>query len=95
MNVCKTKVTLQNILNQTQAYDDWQSNPTQTLLETAGMPISKTEFPSITICAQGSIHEVIPKSPMDSFSFVTCMSLQSLSDIVTTSGPRRNGHNIQ
>ena len=40
-----------------QVYDDWQSNPTVTYMETTGLPLADIDFPSITICAQGSIYE--------------------------------------
>ena len=42
-----------------QAYADWQDDPTVSTLRTTGMPISNIDFPSITICGQGSIREVI------------------------------------
>ena len=41
-----------------QAYNDWQSNPTMTILQTTGKPVSDVEFPAITICGHGSIHQV-------------------------------------
>ena len=41
-----------------QIYDDWQSNPTVNYLKTTGLPLSDIDFPSITICGQGSIVEV-------------------------------------
>ena len=42
-----------------QVYEDWQANPTVNYLKTTGLPLSDIDFPSITICAQGSIYEVI------------------------------------
>ena len=41
-----------------QAYNDWQDNPVLTTVQTTGMPISKIDFPAITICSQGTINEV-------------------------------------
>ena len=41
------------------AYVDWQANPVLTSVGTTGYPIEKVEFPSITICAQGSSKEVV------------------------------------
>ena len=41
-----------------QAYEDWQSHPTINHLQTTGLPLSDIDFPSITICGQGSIYEV-------------------------------------
>ena len=41
-----------------QVYDAWQSDPTVTYLQTAGGPLTDIDFPSITICGQGSISEV-------------------------------------
>ena len=41
-----------------QVYEDWQANPTVTYLKTTGLPLSDIDFPSITICSQGSIYEV-------------------------------------
>ena len=41
-----------------QVYQDWQSDPTVNYLKTTGLPLSDINFPSITICGQGSIYEV-------------------------------------
>ena len=41
------------------AYVNWQENPVLTSVGTTGYPIEKVEFPSITICAQGSAKEVV------------------------------------
>ena len=41
-----------------QVYEDWQANPTVNYLKTTGLPLSDIDFPSITICSQGSIYEV-------------------------------------
>ena len=41
-----------------QVYEDWQSNPTVTYLKNTGLPLSDIDFPSLTICAQGSIYQV-------------------------------------
>ena len=41
------------------AYGNWRSNPVLTTVWTTGHPIEKIPFPSITICAQGSVNEII------------------------------------
>ena len=41
-----------------QAYIQWDNNPVLTSLHTTAKPISELDFPSITICGQGSISEV-------------------------------------
>ena len=40
-----------------QAYIEWDENPVLTSLHTTAKPISELDFPSITICGQGSIAE--------------------------------------
>ena len=47
---------------QTKAYDEWVDSPVLTSLHTTAKPISEIEFPSITICGQGSVKEVIMSS---------------------------------
>ena len=39
-------------------YDDWQANPVITTVSTTGYSIKNIPYPSITICAQGSIREI-------------------------------------
>ena len=39
-------------------YNDWQSNQIITSVGTTGYSIENIEFPSVTICAQGSIQRV-------------------------------------
>ena len=39
-------------------YDDWQSNQVVTTVSTTGYDIANIEYPSITICAQGSVKEI-------------------------------------
>ena len=40
-------------------YKSWQDDPILTSVGTTGFPIEKIEFPSITICGQGYINEVV------------------------------------
>ena len=39
-------------------YDDWQANKVLTTVSTTGYDITNMEYPSITICAQGSVKEI-------------------------------------
>ena len=39
-------------------YDDWQANPVITTVSTTGYSIKNIPYPSITICAQGSMREI-------------------------------------
>ena len=39
-------------------YDDWQANKVLTTVSTTGYDIANMEYPSITICAQGSVKEI-------------------------------------
>ena len=41
------------------AYTNWTGNPVLTTVWTTGHPIEKIPFPSVTICAQGSVNEII------------------------------------
>ena len=41
------------------AYHNWKSNPVLTSVGTTGYPIEKVEFPSITICPQGSASDIV------------------------------------
>ena len=52
------KDTFELMVSLGQVYQDWQSNPTVNYLQTTGLPLSDIDFPSITICGQGSIYEV-------------------------------------
>ena len=47
------------ILWSAQLYNDWQDDPVLTTVGTTGLAIEKIEYPSITICAQGSVKEII------------------------------------
>ena len=40
-------------------YNEWEDNPVITTLDTIALPIEEIEFPAITICPQGSRHEII------------------------------------
>ena len=40
-------------------YEDWQANPVETTVGTTGYDIANIEYPSITICAQGSVKEFV------------------------------------
>ena len=42
-----------------QLYNDWQDDPVLTTVGTTGLDIEKIDYPSITICAQGSVKEMI------------------------------------
>ena len=46
------------ISQMTTLYADWQDNPVITTLDTVAFPIEEIEFPSITICPQGSLEEI-------------------------------------
>ena len=37
------------------AYENWQNDPVLTTIATTGLPIQDIPFPSITICAQGTV----------------------------------------
>ena len=39
-------------------YWDWQNNPVTTTIGTTGLNIENIDYPSITICAQGSVKEI-------------------------------------
>lgn len=49
------------------AYVSWQENPVLTSVGTTGYPIGKVEFPSITICAQGSVREIVDAALVKQF----------------------------
>ena len=40
-------------------YTEWRAKPVLTTVSTTGLPVEKIEFPSITICSQGSVNEII------------------------------------
>ena len=44
--------------NSYQIYLDWQNSPVTTTIGTTGLNIAKIDYPSITICAQGSVKEI-------------------------------------
>ena len=46
-----------NLLS-TKVYEDWLEDPVLTTIKTTTKPISEIDFPSITICGQGTIDEV-------------------------------------
>ena len=50
-------------------YKGWMEDPVVTSLSTTGYEIQNMEFPSITICGQGRVDEVIGKK----CSFVLCL----------------------
>ena len=53
-----------------EAYENWVNFPVLTTVSTTGYPIEKVQFPSITICAQGSVHEILgPKISSRIYSF--------------------------
>ena len=49
------------ILFSAQIYTDWKNDPVLTTIGTTGLDIQKMEYPSITICAQGAVNEIIGK----------------------------------
>ena len=49
------------ILFSAQIYSDWKKDPILTTIGTTGFDIQKMEYPSITICAQGAVNEIIGK----------------------------------
>ena len=49
------------------AYVSWQENPVLTTVGTTGYPIERVEFPSITICAQGSVREIVDAALVKQF----------------------------
>ena len=40
-------------------YNSWQEDPVLTSVSTTGYSIQEMEYPSITICAQGAVNEVV------------------------------------
>ena len=44
--------------NSYKIYCDWQNDPVTTTIGTTGLNIEKIDYPSITICAQGSVKEI-------------------------------------
>ena len=42
-------------------WEGWQEDPVLTSVSTTGYPIELMEYPSITICAQGAVNEVVGK----------------------------------
>ena len=40
-------------------YNEWEDHPVVTTLDTISLPIEEIEFPAVTICPQGSRHEII------------------------------------
>ena len=49
------------------AYVNWQENPVLTSVGTTGYPIERVRFPSITICAQGSVREIVDAALVKQF----------------------------
>ena len=49
------------ILNLCYVYKQWQDDPIMTTVRTTGLPLDQIEFPTITICAQGAVDEIIGK----------------------------------
>ena len=46
--------------------NNFLDNPVLTTVHTSGYPIEKVQFPSITICGQGSVNEVVGEYGFDS-----------------------------
>ena len=42
-------------------YDNWEQDPISTIVGTTEYNIENIEYPSITICAQGSVTEIVGK----------------------------------
>ena len=40
-------------------HNEWEDHPVVTTLDTIALPIEEIEFPAVTICPQGSRHEII------------------------------------
>ena len=49
------------------AYVNWQENPVLTSVGTTGYPIEQVQFPAITICAQGSVREIVDAALVKQF----------------------------
>jgi len=49
------------------AYLDWQDNPVLTSSSTTGLPIKELEFPTVSICSQGVITDILSSSLLRMF----------------------------
>jgi len=47
------------VLQMMRVYKEWQDDPVITTLNNVAQPIENIEFPSITICPQGSVNEIL------------------------------------
>ena len=52
----------------TNSYLNWQEDPVITSIGNAGYPIEKVKFPAITICAQGSVREIVDAAIFKQFN---------------------------
>ena len=50
------------IYNSLKIYASWKDNPVLTTVSKTGLPISEIEYPTITICAEGSVDETTGKN---------------------------------
>ena len=66
------------------AYENWQENPVLTSVGTTGYSIEKVEFPSITICAQGSVKEVVDAALFKQFDEYLITKKIIFSDLTQT-----------
>jgi hypothetical protein len=56
-------------------YDNWSENPVLTSAATTGLPIANLKYPSVTICSQGVIHEILIASLFkEFFNFINAQS---------------------
>ena len=66
------------------AYQNWKSSPVLTTVWTTGHPIEQVPFPSVTICAQGSVNEIIGKlyaTKLIRKYDISCSKVMSVHDI--------------
>ena len=52
----------------TNSYLNWQEDPVITSIGNAGYPIERVKFPAITICAQGSVREIVDAAIFKQFN---------------------------
>ncbi|XP_059085017.1 uncharacterized protein LOC131882017 [Tigriopus californicus] len=67
------------------AYQDWQDNPVVTYVSTTALPIENISFPSVTICGQGLIQEVVSTAIMKKFGYFVESKGKVLADLTSTS----------
>ena len=65
----------------TNSYLNWQEDPVITSIGTTGYPIEKVKFPSITICAQGSVREIVDAALFKQFDEYLMAKNKVLNDL--------------